>query len=94
MASSALFHNESVPVHSWTKSVIMVIDHIFHHGDAIEMKYIFMHFQAIKYPMPIIYILRICQWWQILFMILNLRRERATAALHFSLRTTSVYISI
>ena len=28
-------------------------------------------------------------WWQILFMILNLRRDMATTALHFSLRTTN-----
>ena len=35
LALSALFHNESVTVHSWTKSVI---DQIFHHGDAMEIR--------------------------------------------------------
>ena len=62
---------------------------ILHHGDAIETACIRVHFQTIKYAMPILYILRICRWWQIPFMILNLRRDMATAALHFSLRMTS-----
>ena len=48
MALSALFHNESIPVHLQTKSVI---DQIRHHGDAMEMACIRMHFQTIKYPM-------------------------------------------
>ena len=47
------------------------------------------HFQPIKYPIAILYILRIYRWWQVLFMIPNLRRDMATAALHFALRTTS-----
>ena len=48
MALSALFHNESVPVHLRTKSVI---DQILHHRDAMETACIRMHFQTIKYPM-------------------------------------------
>ena len=40
MGLSALFHNESVPVHSWTNSVI---DQILHHGDAMEMACIRIH---------------------------------------------------
>ena len=32
MALSALFHNESVPVHSWTKSVV---NQILHHGNGM-----------------------------------------------------------
>ena len=60
MSLSALYHNESVPVHSRTKSVI---DQIFHHGEAMEKACIRMHFQTIKHPMPIFYILRICRWW-------------------------------
>ena len=51
MGLSALFHNESVPVHSWTKSVI---DQIPNHGDAIETACIRMHFQTTKYPVPIL----------------------------------------
>ena len=44
-----------------------------------------VHFYTIKYPMQILCILRM----QIIFMISNLRRGIVTAALHFSLRTTS-----
>ena len=89
MALSALFHNQSIPVHSWTK---LVVDQVLHHGDAMEMACIHMHFQTITYPMLILCILRICQWWQILFMVLNLRRDMVGAALHFSLRTTSIIV--
>ena len=34
----------------------------------MEMACICMHFQTIKYSVPICNILLICQWWQILFM--------------------------
>ena len=88
IALSALFHNESVPVHSWTKSVI---DQILHqswrrNGDGMYSHCTFKQLSAV------LNILRNCRWmdwWQILFMILNLRRDMATAALHFSLRTAS-----
>ena len=46
--------------------------------------------QTIKYPMQILCILRICRWWQIIlsFQIYS-EIIMVTAALHFSLRSTT-----
>ena len=56
VALSALFHNESVLVHSWTKSSLIKYP--------METACIRIHFQTIKYPIPILFILCICRWLQ------------------------------
>ena len=83
MALSTLCHNESVRVHSWTNQSLIKYS-------STKTVCIQMHFQTIKYPMPILYILCICRWWQICFMMTNLWQDMAIAALHLSLRMTSL----
>ena len=66
---------------------------MIHHVDAMGTACFCIYFQTIKYPMPIFCIFDFAhwQWWQIIFKILNLWHDMATAALHFSLRTTSLF---
>ena len=75
-------------VHLWTNQSLIEYS-IMETACTIQM-----NFQTVKWLMLILYILGICLLWQILFMIPNLLRDMAMAALHFSLRMTSFVLSV